>query len=350
LGAHYTDRESIRRLVEPVIMTPLRREYEAMQRRAMELLVAGGTGKGRGKRKAADEAAQAFGAFLDRLRTVRVLDPACGSGNFLYIALQELKDLEREAIGWGSLVLQVPQQFPQVGPHQLLGLEINPYAAELARVTIWIGEIQWMLANGFAYSRDPVLRPLDTISEQDALLDLSDPAHPREADWPEADFIVGNPPFLGHKFLRAALGDSYLGAIFSVYAGRLPARADLCCYWHEKARAQIEGGKARRAGLLATQGIRGQGNRRVLERIKDSGGIFFAEADEPWVLAGAAVHVSFIGQDGGSETDRTLDGHRVSDINPNLTTGIDLTRARRLAANLARATPRQGTAGVARTQ
>ena len=118
------------------------------------------------------EALRLFGAFLDRLRAVRILDPACGSGNFLYIALQALKDLELEAIQWGSLVLRIPQQFPGVGPEAVLGIEINPYAAELARVTIWIGEIQWMLNHGFAYRRNPVLRALDSIATMDALLDL----------------------------------------------------------------------------------------------------------------------------------------------------------------------------------
>jgi len=147
------------------------------------------------KKKGPDpEALRLFGAFLDRLRAVRILDPACGSGNFLYIALGALKDLELEAIQWGSLVLRIPEQFPGVGPEAVRGIEINPYAAELARVTIWIGEIQWMLNHGFAYRRNPVLSVLDSIATMDALLDLSDPTNPREAEWPAAEFIVGNPP------------------------------------------------------------------------------------------------------------------------------------------------------------
>jgi type II restriction/modification system DNA methylase subunit YeeA len=141
------------------------------------------------------EAARLFEAFLERLRAVRVLDPACGSGNFLYIALQALKDLELEAIQWGSLTLRLAQEFPRVGPEAVLGIELNTYAAELARVTIWIGEIQWMLNHGFHYRSDPVLSPLESIATQDALLDLTDPEHPAEADWPAAEFIVGNPPF-----------------------------------------------------------------------------------------------------------------------------------------------------------
>ena len=157
LGAHYTDRASIMRLIEPVLLTPLRRDLEATQAR-VEALVA--ESKAITARTPADKNPVAvFNAFLDRLRAVRVLDPACGSGNFLYLALQALKDLEREAILWASLTMNTPMQFPEVGPQAVLGIELNSYAAELARVVIWIGEIQWMIANGFAYLRNPILLP-----------------------------------------------------------------------------------------------------------------------------------------------------------------------------------------------
>jgi len=332
LGAHYTAREQIWQLVEPVVIRPLRREYAAMQARVTELLMSGRRVTARTRPE--ENPGAVFRTFLERLRGVRVLDPACGSGNFLYVALQALKDLELETIGWGSLVLQEPQEFPRVGPEAVMGIELNAYAAELARVTIWIGEIQWMLNHGFAYRRDPILRPLDTIECRDALLDLSDPAHPREADWPAAEFVVGNPPFLGAKLLRRGLGNDYVEALFHVFRGRLPGMADLSAYWHEKARAAIQAGLTRRAGLLATQSIRGGGSRRVLERIKETGDIFFARSDDPWVLAGANVHISFVGQDDGSETERELDGRAVHAINANLTSGLDLTRARRLRENL----------------
>jgi hypothetical protein len=332
LGAHYTDRASILRLVEPVLMAPLRRDWAETQAKITPLVLAGR--KATARTPADQNPERIFGAFLERLRVVRVLDPACGSGNFLYISLQLLKDLEYEAIQWGSLVLRIPQEFPQVGPQNLLGIEINPFAAELARVTIWIGQIQWMLAHGLGHPRDPVLQPLDNIREQDALLDLSDPSHPQEAEWPKADVVVGNPPFLGGKLLRTSLGDNYVEAMFEVYGGRVPAEADLCAYWHEKARTQIEASRLRRAGLLATQGIRGGANRGVLERIKRTGDVFFAYADEPWVLGGANVHISFVGQDDGSEVERTLGGRPVAAINPDLTSGVDLTQARPLRENL----------------
>src|SRR5450759_2280948 len=330
LGAYDPSRDDSWRLVEPVVIRPLRREYATMQTQVTELTLR----RDASRKKGPDpEAVRLFGVFLDRLRAVRILDPACGSGNFLYIALGALKDLELEAIQWGSLVLRIPQQFPGVGPEAVLGIEINPYAAELARVTIWIGEIQWMLNHGFAYRRNPVLRALESIATMDALLDLSDPTNPREAEWPSAEFIVGNPPFLGGSLLRCGLGDYYTETLWSVFDDRLPRTSYLCCFWHEKARAQIVTGRTRRAGLLATQGIRGQQNRRVLERINESGAIFFAHSDEPWVLSGANVHISFVGQDDGSETDRTLDGKPVPETNADLTSGLDLTRARRLREN-----------------
>lgn len=333
LGAHYTDRDSIARLVEPVLMAPLRREFEAVKR-DIEAAIFGAAGLNRlppAKRKSVEAR---FGGFLELVRGVTVLDPACGSGNFLYIALQDLKDLEREALIWASTTLRIPMQFPQVGPHQLHGIEINHYAAELARVTIWIGQIQWMIRNGFGYERGPILKPLDNIETRDALIYARDPASPQEADWPDTDVIIGNPPFLGGKLMRSGLGDEYVNTLFQIYDGRVPREADFVTYWHEKARAMVAVGRAKRVGLLATQGIRGGANRRVIERIKETGDLFLAWSDRPWVLEGAAVHISFLGFDNGTETNRLLDGTPVASINSNLTAGIDLTQARRLDENL----------------
>jgi type II restriction/modification system DNA methylase subunit YeeA len=332
LGAHYTDRASIMRLIEPVLLDPLRHDLEETKQRVEGLLAEGK--KITARTPAEKDPRAVFSAFLERLRAVRVLDPACGSGNFLYLALQALKDLEREAILWASLTLNIPMEFPQVGPQALKGIELNAYAAELARVVIWIGEIQWMLTNGFAYLRDPILRPLRNIECRDAILDLTDPDHPKEPEWPEATVIVGNPPFLGGgQRMRTGLGDSYVDALFRRYSERVPRTADLVCYWHEKARAMVEEGRVARVGLLATQGIRGGASRRVLERIKKTGDIFLAWSDEPWVLDGAAVHISFVGYDDGSQRDHFLNGLPVSSINTNLTTGIDLSCVQRLAEN-----------------
>jgi type II restriction/modification system DNA methylase subunit YeeA len=146
--------------------------------------------------------------------------------------------------------------------------------------------------------------------------------------------LVGNPPFLGGKLLRRELGSSYVEALFSTFGNRVRPEADLCCYWFEKARKLIEEGKCKRAGLLATQGIRGGANRETLKRIKEAGGLFFAVSDRNWVLAGANVHVSMVGFDDGSETLRSLDGKSVEQINPNLTATTDVTTAKELKANL----------------
>ena len=322
-GAHYTGADDIELVVEPVVMTPLRREWEEARQEVNDLL----------DEEDSDGARERLEAFRERLASVKVLDPACGSGNFLYIALRSLLDLEREVIdfaavqGWHGLT-------PAVRPDQMLGLEINHYAAELARTALWIGYIQWHQANGFPYTQRPILTPLDTIRQTDAVLDLSDPEHPAEPEWPAAEFIVGNPPFLGGKLLRTGLSDAYVDTLFKRYDGKVPAEADLVCYWFDKAQQAIEAGHTNRAGLLATQGIRGGANRKVLQRIKETGDIFMAWSDHPWVLEGAAVHISIVGFDDGSEGERALDGQSVPAINANLTVGVDLTAAKRLKENL----------------
>src|SRR5262249_1514234 len=145
--------------------------------------------------------------------------------------------------------------------------------------------------------------------------------------------IVGNPPFLGGKLLRTHLGDEYMDKLFQLWSERVRPEADICCYWFEKARSEIELKKAKRAGLLATQGIRGGANPDVLKRIKASGDVFFAESDREWVLDGANVHISIIGFDSGSERARILDGNAVTAINSNLTAHADITQVKRLREN-----------------
>lgn len=236
---------------------------------------------------------------------MQVLDPACGSGNFLYVSLKKLLDLEKEVITFAASN-GVGSFFPHVHPRQLHGIELNDYAYELAQVVIWIGYLQWLRDNGFGYDADPILTPLRTIQHMDAVLARDADGHPSEPPWPAADVIVGNPPFLGGNRIRQQLGDEYVDRLFVLYEGRVPAFSDLCCYWFERAREQIAKGRARRAGLLATQGIRGGANRRVLERIKESGDIFYAQADRPWILDGAAVRISMVGFDDGNEIHRLL--------------------------------------------
>ena len=293
IGAHYTSTDKIMMIVEPVIMRPLLAEWETARARVAGLLD-GSIKPGRSaqtnrpmKPKEAAEAARA--AFLDRLRAVRILDAACGSANFLYLALHAVKDLENrvvletEALGLDNTILLV-------GPEILKGIEINPLAAELARTTVWIGYIQWKIRNGIYAKDDPILRRLDNIDCRDALLTEDG----REAEWPEAEFIIGNPPFLGGKLLRGGLGDDYVETLFSAYDGRVPREADLVTYWFEKARAAIAAGRTKAAGLVSTNSIRGGANRRVLERLMQDATIFEAWSDEPWIVDGAAVRVSLV--------------------------------------------------------
>jgi len=190
-----------------------------------------------------------------------------------------------------------------------------------------------MIANGFSYRRDPVLRPLETIQQHDALIDRSKNGEPQETRWDECDFIIGNPPFLGGKLLRRHLGDEYVDALFDVYKDRVPAESDYVCYWFWKALEALQAGRATRVGMLATQGIRGEKNRIILERIKETGDIFLAWSDREWVLDGAEVHVSIVGFDDGTEQERRRDGKPVRSINADLTVGIDLTKAPELAEN-----------------
>ena len=315
-------------------MEPLRREWAAVRARADVLAEAFRAAKDpRQRERRRKELENVVLAFQERLASVTILDPACGSGNFLYVALEQLKNLEKEVISYAAH-RGLSMLMPRVTPRQLHGIEANAYAHELAQIVVWIGYIQWMTMNGFQVNRDPVLEPMDTVLLMDAILDRSDPAQPREPAWPDAEFIIGNPPFLGGKRLRTELGDEYVDAMFAVYNGRVPREADLCCYWFEKARAMIAAGRVKRAGLLATNSIRGGANRRVLERIKESGDIFMAWDDEPWVLDGAAVRISIVGFDDGTEKTRTLDGVPVAAINPDLTGALDLTTARPLAENL----------------
>jgi hypothetical protein len=248
------------------------------------------------------------------------------------VALQLLHNLEKEVITLAS-ELGVGQFFPSVSPGQLHGIEIHPYAHELAQTTIWIGHIQWLRENGFGEPAEPILKPLNSILEMDAILSHDAAGQPAEPDWPAVDVIVGNPPFLGGGKIRAELHDAYVTELFKLYGNRIPNFSDLVCYWFEKARAQIDSGKAKRVGLLATQAIRGGANRRVLERIKQTGNIFWTWSDRDWVLDGANVHVSMIGFDKGAEKTRILDGEIVTTINPDLTTKQDLTTAKRLVEN-----------------
>ena len=337
LGAHYTDRDKIMQIVEPVVIRPLLAEWSVEKAKiSAEMERANATKSSSTRTRRHNTARRRYQTFLDRLRSFTVLDPACGSGNFLYVALQELKDLENrvqiEAEAFG-----LPRAFPEIGPANVKGIEINTYAAELARVSVWIGEIQWMRRNGFAEDKNPILKPLDTIERHDAILTQEG----TEPDWPEADVVIGNPPFLGGKLLISNLNEDYVSRMFATYADRVPAEADLVCYWFDKAGKQIASGKTKRAGLVATNSIRGGANRRALQAATKDLRIFEAWSDEEWEIDGAAVRVSlvcFTRAGDESVVGSRLDGAAVDEIYADLTArrdgvGVDLTKARRLDKN-----------------
>ncbi len=353
LGAHYTDPVSIMRIVNPVIVEPLLAEWQ-MEKDAIAASMAvfhdfENSKKSAEKAKATKalkDATVRYIAFKEKLKAFKVLDPACGSGNFLYLALQALKDIELR-VGLEAEGLGLERGFPEVGPQSMYGIEISPYAAELAKVTVWIGDIQWMLKHGFAPSKEPILKTLDQIECKDALVSGSESdmdsgdEWPGLAGWPSVDVIIGNPPFLGGSKMREELTDGYTLYLRTVYAGRVPGGSDLVCYWFANAQDAIESGKAKRAGLVATNSIRQSTNRPVLERIVSNGEIFNAWSDEEWVNEGAAVRVSIVcfGVAKAGSVSPLLDGKPVEKINSDLTgnasghSALDLTKAVTLVEN-----------------
>jgi len=351
LGAHYTSREDIELIVKPVLMQPLIYEWETVQLEAANIREDYDKAQtGRARNAAVTQLLELREGMLSQIRETTVLDPACGSGNFLYVSLQSLMNLEKDVIEhklWSGL----QRAAPEVHPRQMYGIEKDPIAHALASIVVWIGYIQWRTNNAYIDTvRDPILEELKgNIVCKDAILPpVADPApgeicrgdtcvaldsQGKTVEWPKVDVIVGNPPFLGDKLMRSELDHDYVDRLRRYYERRVPGGADLVTYWFENARRQIETGQAERAGLLATNSIRGGANRKVLERIKDTGDIFMAWSDRDWILDGAAVRVSMIGFDGGGEKSHTLDGIPVSKINSDLTSSVDITVSEPLESN-----------------
>jgi type II restriction/modification system DNA methylase subunit YeeA len=350
LGAHYTDPETIAKLVGPVVERPLITAWvqakaeivrllgsrDLLRREADALLSTSQHEKvQRNRRRARANAAQreaqdVFNQFLEHLREFRVLDPACGSGNFLYVALRTLKDVEHH-VTYEAEGLGLHRQIPVTGPQNVLGIERNAYAAELSRVTVWIGELQWRMQHGYGWKTNPILEPLDQIECRDALVTENGD----EAMWPRASVVVGNPPFLGNKRMRDELGSQYAEKVRRIFSNTVPAGADFVCYWFDKALKAIKTNGLGAAGLVATQAIRHSSNRVVLDTVVRDSRIFEAWSDEPWVNDGAAVRVSMIcfGRWDGAARLNGTDAPRIAaDLSGNA--GLDLTTARPLAANL----------------
>ncbi len=358
LGAHYTDAAKIMQIVEPVVLRPLAAEWDAArttiataleeeraakQEAATTRAAAKAGAATRRANRAHDRAVKAHLGFLERLRGVRVLDPACGSGNFLNLTLTALKDLEHRA-NLDAEAMGLPRPAPSVGPECVLGIELNPYAAELARVSTWIAEIQWMRRNGFEASKDPILKPLGTIECRDAVLAQDG----RPAEWPDAEFIVGNPPFLGSKFLRkgkpatrkqpavAGLGDEYVDALHGAYRGTSPGSANFVAYWFASLRRAFKFGILRRAGFVSTKGIlKGTSNVPLAAMVRGDGvTIVDAWTNMSWDIDGASVRVCLVVMEkAGDVGGAMLDGVPVDLVNADLSTGLDLSQATSLKEN-----------------
>lgn len=332
LGAHYTSQEDIKLIVEPVLMAPLRKRWFEVRQKAAAIIDNSKSRERAGQTRSRKTLSELLKGFAAELAAIRILDPACGSGNFLYVALKQLLDLEKE-VSIFAASNGLSGMLPLTNPEQLYGIETNTYAHALASVVVWIGFIQWQRENGFIIGSHPILRPLQNIRRVDAVMTYGVEGSPVETEWPSSEIIIGNPPFLGDKKMRERLGDKYVDDLRGLYEGRVPGGADLVTFWFERARQQVHAGHAQRVGLLATNSISMIANRRVLERIKETGDIFMAWSDRPWILDGASVRVSMIGFDNGAQTERVFDGLRVSNINADLTTGLDVAGALALNEN-----------------
>jgi hypothetical protein len=401
LGAEYTPRPYVERLVLPTVIEPLRAEWN--NAKAAALILA--------NENKLDAARVQLHEFHHRLCRVRVLDPACGTANFLYVTLEHLKRLEGEVLDLleqlGDTQGRLDTEGLTVDPHQFLGLELNPRAAAIAELVLWIGYLQWHYrTRGNICPPEPVLRDFKNIECRDAVLahDGSTPlidangqpvtrwdgvtfkrepltgeqvpdetarravlryVNPRAAEWPEVDFVVGNPPFLGAASMRAALGDGYVEALRDAWPN-MPESADLVMFWWHHAAALAVAEKLQRFGFITTNSLRQTFNRRVLEMAltpatpapegvqRASGGalyLVFAIADHPWVDGGdgAAVRIAMtVGAAGASEgkllsvTDERVEGgeglevtlsERCGLIHPDLSIGANVAAAQALRAN-----------------
>lgn len=377
LGAHYTPRSYVERLVEVTVMEPLRADWNAA-------LIKAGDARERGdaahsssaeRDSAKREAVAAIRAFHHQLCTTRVLDPACGTGNFLYVSLELMKRLEGEVLeALAELGETEGIGFETVDPHQFLGIELNVRAAAIAELVLWIGYLQQHYRNSVEHPAEPILKAFGNIQQKDAVLtwdgypelqfEMRDGVavqvypNARRPDWPEAEFIVGNPPFLGKgKDMREALSDGYVASLFSANS-QINESADFVMHWWDRAAELLVRKKSilRRFGFVSTNSIRQIFDRRVIERHmggKDTLSLVFAIPDHPWTKAtrdAAAVRIAMTVAQRGVEqgarydvvAERALDSDEPElifsatngRINADLSAGADLTRTTGLKANL----------------
>ncbi|MDB5391908.1 MAG: hypothetical protein JWM11_7554, partial [Planctomycetaceae bacterium] len=383
LGAHYTPRAYVERLVMPTIIEPLREEWDAVRAAAVTLA-------NRGDKAAAIEEVR---EFLARLCNTEVLDPACGSGNFLYVALEHMKRLEGEVLNTLGDLGGPKREFYTVDPHQFLGIEVNPRAAAIADLVLWIGYLQWHIrTRDLSDISEPIIRKFHNIECRDAVLawdsvepvvdadgkpvtrwdgrtmkkhpvtgeDVPDDSarvqelkyvNPRQAAWPRATYIIGNPPFVGNKKMREALGDGYASTLRAVYS-QLPETCDYVMYWWERAGDLVRTSAFRRFGFITTNSITQTFNRAIVDRHISAGlSLVFAIPDHPWVDStdGAAVRIAMtVGEQGNgpgilrsvcSESTESLTGTSIKfttsagQIHANLTIGANTVRTKPLKSN-----------------
>ncbi|PWR23930.1 class I SAM-dependent DNA methyltransferase [Zavarzinia compransoris] len=395
LGAHYTPRPYVERLVIPTLLEPLNRDWQATQTEAETLVTEG--------RQA--EAIAAVHDFHRRLCAVRVLDPACGTGNFLYVAMELMKRLEGEVLDYlqhlGDAQGLLDLSDRAVDPHQFLGLDLNPRAVQIADLVLWIGYIKWQVrTGGRADIKEPILHAFDNIRCEDAVIrhDGADPLldaagrprsrwdgrshrrdaltgravpdetarvplvayrNPRPAPWPAADFVIGNPPFIGGKDMRAELGDGYAEACWAARP-EIPGGADFVMHFWDQAADLLRAGAIRRFGFITTNSITQTFSRRVIERHmadRQALSLLFAIADHPWLKSSdkAAVRIAMtvatlehspgrlltVTAEADLDTDQpsvTLQEQK-GVIRAHLTLGADLAAALPLRANMGLCSP-----------
>jgi hypothetical protein len=399
LGAHYTPRAYVERLVLPTVVEPLRSEWADAQAAALLLANEANALEGKQRVDKLAEARAEVRRFHHRLCTVRVLDPACGSGNFLYVTLEHLKRLEGEVMNQlaalGDTQSKLVMEGETVTLQQLRGIELNEHAAALAELVLWIGYLQWHIRTfGDANVAEPVVHDYGNIEHRDAVLayDAQEPmrdadghvvtlwdgitfklhpstgqrvpdesaivihwqyTNPRKAQWPRVDFIVGNPPFIGNKRMREALGDGYADALRTTWP-EVPESADFVMYWWQKAADTVRTGGAQRFGLITTNSLTMIFNRRVIEAQQNASpalGLVFAVPDHPWVDSadGAAVRIAMTVGAAGQCEGRLLASAEESEaengevavrfdirqgmIHPDLKVGANVVAAKRLKAN-----------------
>jgi hypothetical protein len=372
LGAEYTPREYIERLVEPTVVEPIRERWTAMQGAVLQL-------EETGKKKDRQGAVKQLRDFHAWMRGLQFLDPACGSGNFLYVTMAAVKRIELEVLNELERVAGQEQKeaiLEEVHPRQFHGIEVKPWAREIAELTLWIGYHQfWRESHGGRTPPDPILEDTGTIECRDAVLawdeivhrpekDRPDPTprivHPvtgelvpdpnatlpyyeyvgaRQAEWPKADFIIGNPPYLGKGKQRDALGDGYVTALRAAY-GSVPDSADFVMYWWYRAAGEVAHGQTLAAGLITTKSIVQAFHRPLVVAATQMGAqVVWAIADHPWVddAEGAAIRVAMtvIAKSRGTVTLISVDdqGNYTSEklarrLNPDLTAHADVSAAR----------------------